>query len=119
MNETSEKYENEYCNLVNANEASNKHSIERQRHMIADIRKLQAENEKLRKCIGEEFSPEDCLLLLQDTKQLQAERDELYRQRPREGVFVCAQSNRLIIDCDYKQIQADLDELNKHDARIQ
>ena len=44
----SEKYEFEYCNLVNANEAGNKHSIKRQRQMIVDIRQLQADNERLR-----------------------------------------------------------------------
>ena len=39
---TSEKYEFEYCNLINANEKANKHSILRQRQMVTDIRSLQS-----------------------------------------------------------------------------
>lgn len=45
---TSEKYEFEYCNLVKANEAANKHAIARQYEMIADIRQLQSENVRLK-----------------------------------------------------------------------
>ena len=45
----SEKYENEYDNLVNANELANKQSILRQRRMIVDIRQLQRRIEELEK----------------------------------------------------------------------
>jgi len=56
---SSENYEFEYCNRVNANEASNKASITRQRKMIQDIREqdkkitaLQARIDILHRAVG-------------------------------------------------------------------
>ena len=63
---TSEKYKFEYCDLVNANELANKHSIIRQRKMIADIRRLDTELEKLKEGLGlgEVFPVVSCLEFL-------------------------------------------------------
>lgn len=49
MAEKYEKYEHEYCKLVDANEIGYKHSIKRQRKMIEHIRELQVEVGVLRK----------------------------------------------------------------------
>jgi hypothetical protein len=43
-------------------------------------KQLQTENKKLRSCIGQEFSPADCLVLFQDTKQLQTKNERLKEQ---------------------------------------
>ena len=80
---TSEKYENEYCNCVEANELSNKYSIKRQRQMIADIRKLQAELEAESKLV--EIRTASCNESNARNKQLQAENEKLKKVVHEQG----------------------------------